>query len=345
MERRAPVDIVQVFSSRGLNRRRFLTVTAAVAGAGVLAGCGLSPQKNAVTADPDKADAIRREMKQFEADNRDNVSNENVIWLYGKIAELHTAAFGLPQVKTTLIAFGHELIEGRAQELGLSQARQDVPWGDASAGLSAAIAGNRVARDSVAVMIYTGRDEVRDPNVNKLSVVRLVAEHEYIHSQTRFIQPGLVSIDGVQHNVVLQRGLKWVVNEPGNSNKAWYFDESNTQLLAEFMHDPGGEDPTPEQIMRSPVYRNSISWIRGGGALRSVYRGLCIPEGEVRQFHFQADPQGLLNRIDTTVTRNGIVLPLRASSTLIRLDPRSGTEDSRVRALEDMAAAAGFRKI
>lgn len=317
-------------------------------GAGVLAACGtpIPRQKpNEVRADPDKANTIRREIGEFEATNWDNVSNSNVIWIYGKIAELHTATFGLPQIRTTLVAFGYDALGSeKARELGLSQMREEIPWGDASllGANSATLKPNQVAQSGI-VLLYTGKEEIKDPNINKLSVVRVVAEHEYLHSQTKFLKPGRVIIDGVPFEVTLQRGLKWVTNELRNNQKAWYFDEVNTQLLAEYMNDPTGGDNIYERMLQSPIYNRSIGWIEGAGALRSIYRSLCIPEGEVRPFHYNADPQGALDRIDQTVVRNGIVLPERASRMLIRLSPNEGSEDARIQVLQNINQAAQLK--
>lgn len=338
--------LIKVFSSISeMDRRRFLRGAAGLAGAGLLLGCGIAPVRQSgvgVKADPDEASAIRREIREFEAANWDDVSTSKVVWIYGKITELHTATFGLPQIKTTLVAFGHDALGSeRMRELGLSQLRQEVPWGDASAlgANSATLRPDQVAQSGI-VLLYTGKENIKDSNINKLSIVRVVAQHEHIHAQTKFLKPGKVMIDGVPFEVTLQRGFKWVTNEPRDNQKAWYFDEVNTQLLAEFMNDPKGEDDIYERMLQSKVYNSSISWIEGASALRNVYRGLCIPEGEVRPFHFEANPQGMLNQMDAAVTRHNLVLPQRASSALIRLNPNQGDEASRVRVLQELAEVA-----
>jgi len=261
-----------------------------------------------------EANRIRHQIREFEAAHGDRpVTTETVKQLLGFTQSLYHETFGKPVLPPVLEVWGND----NWKKWGLN----DVTWPvvDSYYLLSNLETGYRVR-------VILGKPETFDPKVKQIEVYRAAVMRAFMHTQTR-PQPEqreVVFIGGERFTAVVRKGLKWTVIINGQpQDRGSGFENMNNQLLAEYMNDPTNQDTVFQRASESPVYKYSVPSIdvQAAAILRGLYRSLGIIEEEVEYFHYKANPEGLLTRIDTLM-RNSSAARLRVppSHTLIALN-------------------------
>ena len=337
-----------------MSRRHFLKLTALGTAGLIGSGTGLwkfgewlskptyrlpdqptGPLDTETSPDYIKASALRQQIRDFERENYNHISTENLTTLTNLIAELYGETFGRKTLSRRLVLVSNDFY--KEQELPDSEISE--PTGHTGIIYFLADQNNRIVGvQDIPLIINLGDPNTNDPEINKLSVFRALIMHEFIHTQTKptFIS-GEVSIGKERFQAAYTRGLKWILSLVTTSQdltreneKAGYFDEVNTQLLTESLNDPTGGDDLFVRMTQSLVYKHSLApnFIWGASLLRGIYEKLGISTSEVAHFQFNAQPKELLEKIDDLIYQRGIILPQPASSILIKMNlPNPQTEE------------------
>lgn len=314
----------------GITRRHFMARvrdlallggTVAIAGGGFLASENCFQDETA--ANPEKAAAFRLKIHEYEEQNRDIVNKTTITEIYTMVQDLYSATFGRKNLH-------NKLVIATPEDLKKRDPNALIP--DAPSGIAGVFTvkfdrntGKIQGFDSIPLLVYTGTETAIDPKVNKLSVIRAILIHEFVHTQTHphaAPDTGLESVGKELVSAQYSRGLKWV---GAQGEPAWFMEETNTQMLTEYTNDPMGQDPIWQQIKESDIYRHSFdaSYFLGEAALREIYKKLGITIEQVEKFHYEGQPKEFLEYIDRKIAAKGLILPEPASSTLIKLDTQA----------------------
>lgn len=316
-DRQLLVDYGQITRRHFLKRVRDVSAltAATVLGGGYLLHKGLSEEKP--TAEPEVAESIRQKIVDFEQSHFNEVNHETVNTLYKFSLELYEATFGKKAKETELIIITEHDFKNRNPDAIFPEA----PTGKAGEVIfNVDRTGQAESADRIRFIVYTGKESALDPDFNRLSAVRAVLIHELIHTQVEpIIIRGTAYVGDKKFPAAYARGFKWVA---APTEPAQFFDELNTQLLAEYMNDPAGKDPIWDRMRNSPVYRNSFTqaYFPGKDAIKTIYERLGITIEEIEDYHYDSDGKGLLERIDDSISARGIELPQNFSSIVIDMD-------------------------
>lgn len=356
-ERLSPGNQQHLEEARGVTRRHFLTHTIPSTVAVVsLTGFGayklleslITPrsQPDILSSDPERANQIRQQIREFERENYSWPSTENLTTLANLISELYEVTFGRKALPRRLVLVSNEFF--KEQGYPDSEILME-PTGHAGIIYFLADQNNRIVGvQDIPLIINLGDPNIGDPEINKLSVFRALIMHEFIHTQTKptFIS-GEVSVGKERFQAAYTRGLKWILSlatmnqdaKPENE-KAHYFDEANTQLLTEYINDPTGRDDLFVRMTQSLVYRYSLApnFVWGASILRGIYEKLGISTSEVAHFQFNAQPKELLEKIDNLISQRGIILPQPASLVLINMNPPNHQTEEGLEPLKELAS-------
>lgn len=311
---------------RGMSRRKLLGGLLATV---VLTACGkpekpvtsaLVPSKTEVKA----AQQIRQEINAYIEANLNDLSDNAISRIFRMELDLYNAVFGKPVTKV-------ELILARNEELKPTEKAYDYPFGRAGY-IMLNTRTNSV--ENITAVIAVGKSENYDPKIGKLRVMDALLKHELVHTQTNpVLRPVRVKVgDFPEFTAQRTRGLKWVDTVvPGNSGTevGYFFDEINTQFLAEYVNDPSGQDNLFQRMADSPFQKHTISSVYTEGAkqIGKIYKALGITPEEVQGYHYSANPAGLLNKIDSATMQKGIKLPFKPSTVLLVANPVVSAEE------------------
>ncbi|MEK7581244.1 MAG: hypothetical protein AAB512_03090 [Patescibacteria group bacterium] len=320
-------------------RRSFLTGAGkralALAAIGVV-GCsqenGSDQEITETNSLSDKAVNLRRDMRAYEAENTNILTQETVSKIAKYTEDLFGEVFAKKAIPRQILALDYD--EAKKYDI-----EAEKPRGEASIILFSRDATGEIQID-IPLIIFLGKPEIGDPGVNKLSVIRALIEHEYTHTQTNVklaykldgqnsIRKGVETISGRTFEYTHKRGLKWVKGQKSSDARndiAGYFDEINTQMLTEYFNDPEGNDPIFDQIIKSETYRTgtlAANYRYGAALLKRLYAKLNISISQVENYHFNADPKGLLEKIDAQILARELKLDKAASLILIDISPSS----------------------
>lgn len=317
---------------------RRTAVVATIAATGLVACNEIFPTQTGLLKDEgEKAQAIRAQIRVFEQEHANDITKENLTHLFGLVTQLYEATFNKKAAPTRLLVVTPEDV---LRNPGLLQA--DYPEGFAGAIMSNS--DKNTSKEfpyTKPVILGTGMLEKTDPGINRMSVYRALMIHELIHTQTKPRQEREEVVIGSKAITTGgATGFKWF-NSGGNRREvAQFFDEVNTQLLADFMNDPTGQDTIYEQMRNSPVYRNSLApnYTPGVKLMKELYRKLCISVYDVEGHHFNAQPGEILKVIDNVIASRGIVLPQSASSLLIDWNPKDSFSEETFAPIQDLVA-------
>ena len=282
----------------------------------------------------ERAQEIRDKINLFEEAHAEDTSETTLQELFGMIDKLYEQTFDKKPAETKPVIIDEK-------QLKVWETLPDSPEGESLIPFSADRNGNPVALPIITLVIL-GKPELSDPNVLKISAVRAVYMHEYIHSQTKpvFERGKPTTVSGITFNSSYRRGLKWIEKDKGEEGGVgWLFEETNTQLLTEYMLDPNGQDDLYQKMSNSPLYRKSfnLSYFEGVRILKQLYAKLGISIKEVEEAHYNADPKSLLDKIDRLIAQRGIVLPEPASRTLIKFRNFKDSEsEDKIREWQEM---------
>lgn len=299
---------------------------AAIVGGAVVAGGGFLlfdslTSNDSLEPNPTEANRIRKQIREYEDAHRDQVTTETVNTIYNLTASLYEATFGKKTTNTKFLPVTEQELKKYYPEGNLP----DAPQGQAGVIIfSQDKDGHLKEVQTIAFTVYLGKENMLDPNVNKLSVIRAVLMHEFVHTQ---VQPklieGTVTAGDTPFRARYARGLKWVANNaPKTDEPAWFFEEINNQLLTEYLNDPSGQDPIWDQIRKSPLYSKSFDkdYFSGKEILSTIYQKLGITIKQVEDAHSQSDVEAFLKHIDELITARGISLPSNFTSSIIKMN-------------------------
>lgn len=287
-------------------------------------------QKN--PPDLEEANHIRGKIADFEDKHANTVDQETINQIFQYSIDLCNATFGRGTVQSPPILYTNEELK----KTGLHDP-VDVPQGDSSGIIFVEYKGKQYALTPM--RIFLGDPRKSDPDLNKLSLIRGLILHEMVHRKTAIrplapgdqlnFQPALVKIGDEQFYAYFTRGFKWITDPENGKQKAYFFDEINTQLLAAFINDPTEQDPLYQNIVTSPLYRNSLSphFYIGADLMKELYRKLGISIEDLEKLHLAAQPEVLLAEIDRRILRAGFKTAPLISSFLINLDPPDPQSD------------------
>lgn len=319
-------DKTDLARARVITRRHFLARVrdaAALTGAVLITGGGIITSETCfqdeASPNPEKASALRLKIHKYEERNRDIVNEATVTEILDMVKDLYRVTFGRERLDNKLIVATPE---------NLKKLDPNAPLPDAPSGLAGIVIvkfdrdGKIQGFDDIPLLVYTGKDTAKDPNVNKLSVMRALLIHEFIHTQTHpraMPDTGFENVGRERVSARYVRGLKWVGPQ---GEPAWFLEELNTQILSEYTNDPSGQDPIWQQIKESDLYRQSFdaAYFLGEEALAEIYKKLGITIKDIEDAHFRAKPKEFLELLDRNIAAMKIILPEPASSIFIKLN-------------------------
>jgi len=301
----------------------------------MFAACNKKTGEKSELKDPAKAERIRGEIRELEEANWDNLSVETTAKLARLIPELYQATFGRKSIENQFFFVDNSFFTSQ----GLPG--EEAPLGHA--GFIKFYDETQVDDPStIPIIILVGKPEIKDPNLNKLSVVRGLLIHEYIHAQTvPVVENGEIIVGGERFRALYRRGLKWeYLNGNEEEGKGRFFEEINTQLLSEYLNDPTEKDQLFNQIVQNPVYRFSLApnYVAGAAILAKIYQKLGITPEEIEGFHFKAQPKEFLEKIDKLIQKQGIKLEKPASLILLNLNPPNPQTEEGLEPLKELAS-------
>lgn len=333
--------------ARGISRRHFLKLSSAGIGVAIVGGITSGLINRVVSSDGQnetdsnlEAETIRQKIREFETQNYGVVNEETTKPLSQFISDLYKATFKREPAQKNVLVIANSYLK----ESGLPE--EKVPVGEAGIVYYEPGTNGEFKNSVIPVIIYAGKPETNDPAINKLSVFRALIEHEFSHAQTKVTQE-TESITLADHTFRAdrRRGFKWINvtfdNGVRKEEFCHFFDEINTQLLAEYLNDPTNQDPIFRQMNASPVFQKSLAttYVEGARHLRTIYQNLGISINVLEELHYEAQPKKLLDLIDQRVQGLGIMLAEPASVTLANLDPQNGDDPAQISSIEDLAYA------
>lgn len=197
------------------------------------------------------------------------------------------------------------------------------------------------------IIVFLGKTDNYDPNISRLSVIRAVFMHEFIHSQTTVtVDHGSVFIGNQTLNPNYHRGLKYVIDLATGNQRGWFFDEINCQMLTEYYNDPQGNSDLFQRIDNSPVYDKSFDkdYFPGAALLRKIYGALGISPLEIARYYHSADSKGLLKKMDELLYRKGVAGREEFSDTFFSASQKDDSEDKDIKRKLDYLEAI-WRKL
>lgn len=334
--------------SRRISRRHFLKLAAAT-GIGVTAVGSIVGELiyRIVTSDgqnetdsSSNVDKIRQQIKEYESLHYGEVTEDTTKQLTEFISDLYGKTYGKKPIQNKVLVIDNSYLTSKGQP------EVQVPVGEAGVVALYQDTDSGKINQIIPIIIFAGKPEASDPTINKLSVFRALIEHEFSHAQTIVTsETESVTVASRTFRADRRRGFKWVGITFDNGNHAeefcHFFDEVNTQLLAEYLNDPTNRDPIFGQMNASPVYKHSLAttYVEGAKHLRTIYQNLGIPTTDVEELHYEAQPKKLLDLIDQKVQALGIKLAEPASATLANLDPKSADDPEQISPLAALADA------
>lgn len=284
---------------------------------------------------PDNLSAIRREMADFEEKvSRRSLIDQDIIQLFHYTERLYREVFARPVVQSMIMVFGNgvwqqpnridwPMIENLPQNIQVNL-QTNIPF-------SANYFG-----------VVLGRTDNVDPKISQISAYRGLVFHSYVHTQIiRRQESGTANVLEGQLPLVEARGLKRVAQGgQGLVDVGQFFEEVNTQLIAEHLNNALVGDRIYQRMAESLLYQNSLPpiYAKGSEILKKLYDRLGISIEEVETFHYSSNPRALFDRIDAGSVRLGVNLPQPVSTLLINLSPRNLKSDAELKVLEELVS-------
>ncbi len=346
-------------SAHAITRRFFLTRQLPAIGVATIAvGTGAwgvifeathsDTDQNHPETDPQQAREIRAKLQNYEQFQGETVNNETLQTIATYVADLYKATFGLSIIPTKAIFPSNEAIKEIAQKDGLGD---NINAEDPS-GISIFQGEYNQQNPTnikilMDIIVFLGKTDNYDPNISRLSVIRAVFMHEFIHSQTTVtVDHGSVFIGNQTLNPNYHRGLKYVIDLATGNQRGWFFDEINCQMLTEYYNDPQGNSDLFQRIDNSPVYDKSFDkdYFPGAALLRKIYGALGISPLEIARYYHSADSKGLLKKMDELLYRKGVAGREEFSDTFFSASQKDDSEDKDIKRKLDYLEAI-WRKL
>ena len=328
-----------------ISRRHLLKLAATGIGIAVVGGVTVELIDWIVSSDGQKetdgnseADTIRQQIKQYESQHYGEVTEETTKQLSQFISDLYNQTYGKKPIQNKTLVIDNSYLRSKGQP------ETQVPMGDAGVVVLYQDTNSGKINQIIPIIIFAGKPEASDPTINKLSVFRALIEHEFSHAQTKVTpETESVTVTGRTFKADRRRGFKWVDITFGDGDHTdefcHFFDEVNTQLLAEYLNDPTNQDSIFRQMNASPVYKHSLAttYVEGAKHLRRIYQRLGISATDLEKLHYEAQPKKLLDLIDQKVQILGVRLTEPASTTLANLNPGGNNDIVEIAPLANLA--------
>ena len=328
-----------------ISRRHLLKLAATGIGIAVVGGVTgelidwiVSSDGQKETDGNSEADTIRQQIKQYESQHYGEVTEETTKQLSQFISDLYNQTYGKKPIQNKTLVIDNSYLRSKGQP------ETQVPMGDAGVVVLYQDTNSGKINQIIPIIIFAGKPEASDPTINKLSVFRALIEHEFSHAQTKVTpETESVTVTGRTFKADRRRGFKWVDITFGDGDHTdefcHFFDEVNTQLLAEYLNDPTNQDSIFRQMNASPVYKHSLAttYVEGAKHLRRIYQRLGISATDLEKLHYEAQPKKLLDLIDQKVQILGVRLTEPASTTLANLNPGGNNDIVEIAPLANLA--------
>lgn len=264
----------------------------------------------------DKADKVRQQIKNYESLNSNRPANgQDVIKVFHMIDALYKETFRKETVFTRIT---------------VRENNREIPLGDFYYD----------SRSGYDIAILMGRPNKNDPSLTQLAAYRGLVLFLFTQAQALpRIENKIVTLGANNFQSIQTLGLRWFTLGSGANNEVGgFFENLNTQIIAEDLNDPTGRDDLFVRMRESPLYRHSLAPIfqQGAQVLRKIYSSLGISTQEIEVLRYHSQPEELLQRIDGRIESLGIPLVEPASVTLIRLNPRNFQSNTDLKPLYDL---------
>ncbi len=278
-----------------------------------------SEQNSGSYGNAEKAASLRLQLQDL-ASRSNNIGKAEAKDMFDLVQALHKEAYNLPP--NNIVFFG--VTPEDEKSMGVTQSKK------APEGITSFLVGYRtnskdVAVSRIAVSLFLGDPQLVDPALTRGEAILGLELHEVVHAEGLIGQVSSPTRIGLQDfSSRYTRGFRWVGVEglEGNINEVGQLiDESNTQLLAEYMWDPSNSDNLFKRMYDSDIYRGAslaAENIEGAEIFRRIYSKLCIGIPEVRSLHYRANPLALLQLIDRVSAAHGVQLTEPPSETIFK---------------------------